>query len=214
MRLLVYVRSQWIGALALFLVLAGGTAWAANEWTGQNIVNESLTGADIKNGTVKGPDVLESSLTLPAEPWHRVGAAGQPAFNQTASCRWSNYDSVHSQAAFLRDAAGIVHLKGTVRGVGSPNTDDCALSTKQANRIIFTLPPGYRPAKREAMATLTGALSGVELGAVVIDGPALAGFNAGAVWAGPPTDTENAFNFVYLDGVSFRCEPSGANGCP
>lgn len=48
-----HVRRQWMGALALFLVLTGGTAWAVDEWTGANIVNESLTGADVrgKGGT-------------------------------------------------------------------------------------------------------------------------------------------------------------------
>ena len=101
MRLLASVRSQWIGSLALFLVLAGGTAWATNEWTGQNILNESLTGVDIKNDTVQGPDVPEP-----------------------------------------------------------------------------------------------------------------APYNAGVVWAGQPTTSENAAEFFYLDGVSFRCEPSGRNGCP
>ena len=36
-------------ALALFLVVSGGTAWAVNEYTGANIVDESLTGADVQN---------------------------------------------------------------------------------------------------------------------------------------------------------------------
>ena len=61
------MRAQWAGLLALFLVLAGGTAWAVNEWTGANIVNESLTGADVKgsasvNGTLTGLDVRADSL--------------------------------------------------------------------------------------------------------------------------------------------------------
>jgi hypothetical protein len=76
MRMLVRLR-QWSGVLALFLVLAGGTAYAVNEWTGANIVNESLTGVDVKGSasvdgtlsgldvkadTLKGADVLETSL--------------------------------------------------------------------------------------------------------------------------------------------------------
>jgi hypothetical protein len=34
--------------LALFVALGGTSAYAINEWTGANIVNESLTGADVK----------------------------------------------------------------------------------------------------------------------------------------------------------------------
>jgi len=56
------VLREWAGVIALVLVLAGGTAYAANEWTGTNIVNESLTGLDIKADTVKGGDVVEPSL--------------------------------------------------------------------------------------------------------------------------------------------------------
>lgn len=42
-----------VAYLALFVALGGTSAWAANEWTGANIVDESLTGADVrgKQGT-------------------------------------------------------------------------------------------------------------------------------------------------------------------
>ena len=45
--------------LALVVALTAGTAYAANEWTGANIVNESLTGADVKgrDGTADTPPV-------------------------------------------------------------------------------------------------------------------------------------------------------------
>lgn len=48
--------------LALFLALTTGTAYAANEWTGANIVNGTITTADIKNGTITGADVQDASL--------------------------------------------------------------------------------------------------------------------------------------------------------
>jgi hypothetical protein len=38
--------------LALFVAVSTGTVYAANEWTGANIVNDSLTGADIKEATL------------------------------------------------------------------------------------------------------------------------------------------------------------------
>ena len=49
-------------SLALFIALAGGTAWAVNEWTGANIVDASLTSADYKNNDIRSADVKEASL--------------------------------------------------------------------------------------------------------------------------------------------------------
>lgn len=64
---------QASGPLALFLVLAGGTAWAVDEYSGANIQDGTLTTADYKNNDirsadiradqVKGVDVDESTLT-------------------------------------------------------------------------------------------------------------------------------------------------------
>ncbi len=61
-KLLIHLRRQWTGALSLFLVLTGGVAYAANEWTGDNIVNGSLTTADYKNGDIRSADVKDFSL--------------------------------------------------------------------------------------------------------------------------------------------------------
>jgi hypothetical protein len=62
-----------VAYLALFVALGGTGAYAANEWTGTNIVDESLTGADVrgKAGTMSTPSV-NGSLTT-----HDI--AGQPA---------------------------------------------------------------------------------------------------------------------------------------
>jgi hypothetical protein len=72
-----------VAYLALFVALGGTGAYAANEWTGDNIVDESLTAADIlgkassggnpavngtlttnelKNGTVRSVDVFDDTL--------------------------------------------------------------------------------------------------------------------------------------------------------
>ena len=52
-----------MAAIACFGVLAGGTAYAANEWTGANIVDESLTGRDVLDNTLASADVTNQSLT-------------------------------------------------------------------------------------------------------------------------------------------------------
>ena len=46
-----------VASLALLIALAGGTAWAANEWTGANIVDGSLTGRDVRQNSITHKDV-------------------------------------------------------------------------------------------------------------------------------------------------------------
>lgn len=52
-----------VSMMALFVALATGGAYAANEWTGDNIVNGSLTTADYKNDDIRGEDVRNENLT-------------------------------------------------------------------------------------------------------------------------------------------------------
>src|SRR5881397_4444566 len=61
-KLFAHLRRQWMGALALFLVLSGGTAYAVNEWTGANIVDGSLTSADYKNNDIRSVDVRNDNV--------------------------------------------------------------------------------------------------------------------------------------------------------
>jgi hypothetical protein len=46
-----------MGALALFLVIAGGTAYAANTVGSSDIIDESILSQDVKNGQVKTSDI-------------------------------------------------------------------------------------------------------------------------------------------------------------
>ena len=86
-----HLRGPWTGALALFLVIAGGTAYAANTIGSADVIDESLRSQDLRNDNVTGDDVLESSLRQ-GTTWRLVGAAGQPAFGDHPHCRWANYD--------------------------------------------------------------------------------------------------------------------------
>ena len=72
---------DWSGVLALFCVLAGGVAYAANTIGSADVINESLRSQDLKNDNVTGDDVLESSLKQ-GTTWRLVGAPGQPAFGE------------------------------------------------------------------------------------------------------------------------------------
>jgi hypothetical protein len=49
-----HIRGQWMGALALFLVLAGGVGYAAKATIGSS---------DIKNGQVKTKDLASNAVT-------------------------------------------------------------------------------------------------------------------------------------------------------
>jgi hypothetical protein len=73
------------------------------------------------------------------------------------------------------------------------------VSTPCAEVHIFTLPPGYRPAKHEVHVTLTNS----QLGRIGVDGPDL-GLGGGAVLIEIPTTFANAAQWVSLDGISFR----------
>lgn len=72
------------------------------------------------------------------EPWHLVGGGGEPAFQNS----WVNYGGAYATAAFMKDALGFVHLRGTMKS-----------GTMSAT--AFQLPAGYRPT-----ATLTFATYG------------------------------------------------------
>jgi hypothetical protein len=52
-----------MSTVAVFLALGGVSAYAANEWTGANIVDGSLTGADVFDNTISGNDITNNSVT-------------------------------------------------------------------------------------------------------------------------------------------------------
>ena len=82
-RLLAHLRQQWMGALALFLLLASGTAYAGNTVfssdivdgqvktpdldggavTSEKVADQSLLGRDVFDNTLKGADIDESTLS-------------------------------------------------------------------------------------------------------------------------------------------------------
>jgi len=61
-RLLADVRRQWMGALALCLVLTSGVAYAANTVTSADIVDGAVLSVDIGNNQVRSADVRDDSL--------------------------------------------------------------------------------------------------------------------------------------------------------
>ena len=80
-----------------------------------------------------------ASSPPPAEPWHEVGAPGEPDFISG----WKNVDDpAVVTAAFYKDQLGIVHLRGPVT------------APSDAQSSIFKLPPGFRPQGGKDLAFL------------------------------------------------------------
>lgn len=79
-------------------------------------------------------NLTATSVGVVSEPWHVVGAAGEPAMVNG----WVNYGT---SLAFMKDPHGFVHIKGELQA-----------GTLTAGTTIFTLPVGYRPAYRRYWA--------------------------------------------------------------
>jgi hypothetical protein len=93
---------------------------------------------------------------------------------------------------YRRDQLGNVHLSGYPERCGTPSPDPDR---------IFTLPKGYRPEGGALYPTF----------AAFSNSPVKLDIESnGAVFALNSAPDE----IVQLIGISFRCAPSGKNGCP
>lgn len=102
------------------------------------------------------------------DPWHQVGAAGEPAFQNS----WVNVGASDIPAAFRKSSDGKVDLRGNVKSGVTGTT-------------VFTLPVGYRPAGGLIARYTTVSYSG-SYGAsqVTVDGATgiVSIVNAGSTW--------------------------------
>jgi hypothetical protein len=199
-----------VSTICLFLLLAGGTAFAANQLgknsvgtkqlkknavNGAKVKDQSLTGKDInlaKLGTVPSASSAANATTAgtasaltPPEAIHLVGAAGQPPFEDGSSN--ASVPGIGLQpVGFYKDHEGIVHLEGVAQ-VGKAPTGPAS---------IFTLPPGFRPANGVVQIY---DLGGTE-GAVVVTGSSVS--LEGHGFSGNVLGTEE--KFAIMSGITFR----------
>jgi hypothetical protein len=185
----------------------------------------SLTGDDIKNGSVTGADVRESSLarvpqaanagTLDgvdstqfqrtgSEEWHLLPLHPPIDSSGPTPCPWGNYNGGFAPAGYFRDRDGIVHLRGLVQASDGAFGSCTGSLSDRTITDSNGLPPGYRPEYQTLFTNSSNDKPGrVDVG------------TGGAIFIEPnyPTMTD-AKAWVQLDGLTFRCWPSGQDGCP
>jgi hypothetical protein len=198
-----------MSSIAVFLVL-GGAAFAAvqlpknsvgtkqlkkNAVTKAKIKKNAVTTAKIKKDAVTGAKVNEATLGTvpsanlansipPAEPTHIVGAAGEPGFESGSGNFPPEGGLSFNPVGFYKDHEGIVHLQGIAKGgTGLP--------------IIFTLPPGFRPASGKLIL-----LEPIDKRPTIIAGSNVS--TGGVDISGKVLGTEE--EAVVLDGITFRAE--------
>jgi hypothetical protein len=166
-------RPDSSGALAILVVgivigvsspaIAHDARSAAHKISGSSIKTHSIAGNRLKSNTLTGDQIKESTLgtvpsatrasTLPALVWHPL----------TLLVGWANEFAAAPPVAYAVDAQGIVHLRGSVRGVSSTATE-----------VIFDLPVSVRPSYNVYLPVVNnGPIPGtliVESSGDVIDG--------------------------------------------
>lgn len=124
-------------------------------------------------------EVIETFLTrgrveFSGQTIHYIGRDGEPAFTNA----WVNYAPGSAEAAFWKDATGLVHVQGLIK-------------SGTVGQAAFTLPPGYRPTTQHPFGTVSnGAIGRVD---VMADGTVV-----------PASPSNNAW--VALDGMTFRTD--------
>ena len=101
--------------------------------------------------------------------------------------------SAGPDTGYYRDPLGIVHLQGVVL---------CSSGEDTGADQIFRLPPGYRPAGGPTFQVVTRSF-----------GPS-ADVSLSVGSDGFVSQNGEGIANIFLEPASFRCAPSGQNGCP
>lgn len=168
---------------------------ATNAGHASNATNASFAANSSELGGVAASSyVRQSSLSGGAftdAPGVVNGSLASSCITAGAPNAWVDRSSnVNFTVGYVRDAAGFVHLEGTAFRCGTAGT------------TIFTLPAGFRPA-RLAHAIGVDSTAG--------ETPTVITVSSNGDVAAPNVATNDSAS---VDGLTFRCGPSGSNGCP
>lgn len=126
-----HIRDQWMGALALFLVLGAGTAHAVTQIDrdsvkSKHIVDNQVKSIDVANGSLNGVDIDESSLgSVPfAEEANTANSAMQAGDAGTL-------DSLDS-AAFQARVSQACTAGSAIRSIAADGSVTCQSTSQPA----------------------------------------------------------------------------------
>ena len=170
-----------VAYLALFVAL-GGSAYAANEWTGANIVDGSLTGADIQgnNGTVSTPAVNGSITTFDVAGQAANAANGTPFVDGTLTT-WDIKDHSLREDDLAAGSIGNTQLgsdavSGDKVSDGSLSGADLAAGSIGATQLGSDAVSGDKVADGSLSGAdlADGSIGGTQLGADAVSGDKVA----------------------------------------
>jgi hypothetical protein len=167
--------SEWIQESGILVYLNGTTDYVDMVATGTG----TLYGGG-NSGTMFQAQLVAASVGVAPEPWHYVGAAGEPAFG----AGWSNHVNA---VKFMKDPHGFVHCGGRIQSSGS-------------QRTAWTFPPGYRPGD-----VAGGPLAGYWASTRQLANWQLSGTD-GALNIYGGNDAVTAMQYTQLDTIIFRAE--------
>jgi len=153
--------------------------------TAYAIEANSVKSKHIADGQVKARDIVPSEV-------HALGLEVIDTSGGFSCVTDTWFTPLNAQAAYYRDPLGQVQLTGVIKscggGLGPPNH-------------LFTLPAGFRPAADDVLLPMAD---------VLVEGERLSVDQDGTVSA----HDFNPNGQLALNGLGFRCGPSGENGCP
>ena len=120
-------------------------------------------------------------------------------------CHWTSFGGGFPTPSYFRDRDGVVHLRGLVKATDGTIQACGAIPTfDEFPVLVGGIPQGYAPEQR-ARFTISANNAPGQID-VLANGSML-------MTIGYPT-FNNAEVYLTIDGISWRCGPSGANGCP
>jgi hypothetical protein len=153
--------------------------------------------ADVADTARKADRSAIADAVAAPEPYHVVGAPGEPPFLNGCERRHLSLPGVDADLAapaFYKDREGVVHFRGS-------------LECPAAGATVFKLPKGYRPAPGEVLLFPAACLNGC------YDAPGHDAERADIVFVGGAGDipgldgaVQSSGTVMSLDGMTFRAE--------